>query len=91
MKGILEKFWKNMMKTKDKILKLINEFPGLTLKELSVILLQTKGNISIHLKNLEKNGFIKKYTDDNAKKKFRLHPTKKGKESYLKMKLKVLI
>ena len=75
------------MKIKYKILEKINENPGLTLPELSKIFLKSKGNISIHLKNLENEELIKKYQIKDNKKNFKLHPTKKGKEQYLKSKL----
>lgn len=75
------------MKIKDKILEKINENPGLTLTDLSNEFIKSKGNISIHLKNLEEEDLIKKYLTDNNKKIFKLHPTKKGKEKYLKLKL----
>ncbi|WP_407536486.1 winged helix-turn-helix transcriptional regulator [Cetobacterium somerae] len=78
------------MKTKDKILKRINENPGVTSIELSKEFFQTKGNISIHLKKLEKEASIKKYPLENNRKLFKLHPTKQGKEIYLKMKLEAL-
>lgn len=78
------------MKTKDKILKRINENPGLTSTELVKEFFQTKGNISIHLKKLEEEASIKKYPPKNNNRLFRLHPTKKGKELYLKMKLEAL-
>lgn len=78
------------MKIKDKILEKINENPGLTLTELSKGFIKSKGNISIHLKNLEQEELIKKYLPEDKKKFFRLHPTKKGKEVYLKLKLENL-
>lgn len=79
------------MKTRDKILSLINEYPGLTLTELSLMLLKTKGNISIHLTNLEKQELVIKCKTEENRKNFRLHPTKKGKEIYLKMKLEMIV
>ncbi len=48
------------MKIKDKILERINESPGLTSNELSKEFIKSKGNISVHLKNLEKEELIKK-------------------------------
>lgn len=71
------------MKTKIKILKIINENPGITFQELLKILSFSKGNLSIHLKNLEYDNFIirKKINEIS----FRLHPTKKGKDLYLQM------
>lgn len=75
------------MKIKDKILERINESPGLTSSELSKEFIKSKGNISVHLKNLEKEELIKKYLIGDNKKMFKLHPTKKGKEKYLKLKL----
>lgn len=69
------------MKTKIKILKVINENPGITFQELFKILSLSKGNISIHLKNLEYDNLItrKKINEIN----FRFHPSKKGKDFYL--------
>lgn len=75
------------MKIKDRILEIINEIPGLTLTALSKELVKSKGNISVHLKNLEKEELIKKYFIENNKKIFKLHSTKKGKEKYIKLKL----
>ena len=75
------------MKVKDKILEKINENPGLTSAELSKEIIKSKGNISVHLKNLEEEELIKKYQTEENKKIFKLHPTKKGKEKYLKLKL----
>ena len=74
------------MKIKDKILEKINESPGLTSGELAKKFIKSKGNISLHLKNLEKNELIKKYLIKDNKKMFKIHPTKKGKEKYLKLK-----
>lgn len=79
------------MKIKDKILEKINENPGLTSAELSKRFIKSKGNISIHLKNLEQEELIKKYLPEDKKICFRLHPTKKGKEAYLKLKLEKLL
>lgn len=78
------------MKIKNKILEKINENPGLTSAELSKEIFKSKSNISIHLKNLEAEKLIKKYTIEYNKKIFKLHPTKKGKEKYLKIKLENL-
>lgn len=75
------------MKIKDRILEKINENPGLTSRDLSKEFIKSKGNISIHLKNLEEEELIKKYPMEEKKKIFKLHPTKKGKEKYLKLKL----
>lgn len=75
------------MKIKDKILGKINESPGLTSGEIAKEFIKSKGNISVHLKNLEKEELIKKYLIEDHKKMFKLHPTKKGKETYLKLKL----
>lgn len=75
------------MRIKDKILEKINENPGLTSGDLSKEFIKSKGNISIHLKNLEEEELIKKYPMEENKKMFKLHPTKKGKEKYLKLKL----
>ncbi|MGL5595605.1 MAG: ArsR family transcriptional regulator [Cetobacterium sp.] len=74
------------MKVKEKILKKINETPGITSSQLCEYFLLTKSNISIHLKNLEKEELIKKYLVQDKKVRFRLHPAKKGKEIYLKKK-----
>ncbi|MGL5277753.1 MAG: MarR family winged helix-turn-helix transcriptional regulator [Cetobacterium sp.] len=71
------------MKVKNRLLKQINETPGITHKELCELILTTKGNISIHLKNLENEKLIKKYIVEENKKRFRFHPTKKGKDLYL--------
>lgn len=79
------------MKTKFKILNLINEFPGISFKELSYFLSLSKGAISLHLKVLEEDGLIKKYLTNENKNTFRLHPTVKGKNLYLENKLKNLI
>ena len=78
------------MKTRDKILEKINENPGVTLIGLSKAFFKSKGNISIHLKKLEKEKLIKKHLQEENKKIFRLHPTKQGKEVYLKLKLEVV-
>ena len=75
------------MKIKDRILRKINENPGLTLEDLSKEFIKSKGNISVHLKNLEEEELIKKYPMQENKKIFKLHPTKKGEEKYLKLKL----
>lgn len=79
------------MKTKDSILKNINEIPGITLMELSRNIFGKKSNISIHIKKLEKEKLIIKYMVEDKKKNFRLHPTKKGKEIYLKAKLESIL
>lgn len=78
------------MKTKDRILKQINEMPGLTLMQLSRNILKKKSNVSIHIKNLEKEKLIIKFISRYNQRDFRLHPTKKGKEMYLKIKLEIL-
>ena len=69
------------------ILEKINESPGLTSSELVKEFIKSKGNISVHLKNLEKEELIKKYLTEDNQKMFIIHPTKKGKEAYLKLKL----
>lgn len=79
------------MKIKNKILEKINKNPGLTSTDLSKEFIKSKGNISVHLKNLEKEELIKKYLIEDNKKMFKLHPTKKGKEEYLKLKLENLV
>ncbi|MGL5725316.1 MarR family transcriptional regulator [Cetobacterium sp.] len=76
------------MKRKIEILKIINETPGITLSKLCEYLVLTKGNISLHLKEMEKENLIKKYKTKNDKKVFKLHPTRKGKDLYLNTKLK---
>lgn len=75
------------MSTKFKLLKLINETPGISFKELIYILSLSKGTISLQLKVLEKDGLIKKYLINENKNTFRLHPTVKGKNLYLKKEL----
>lgn len=75
---------------KYEILKKINENPGITSIELSKELSKTRGNICIHLKKLETDTIIKKYRFENNKRIFKLHPTKKGKDIYLKIKLEAL-
>ncbi len=71
------------IKNRQKLLNLINEHPGMTRKRLSECM---KANISEYLKTLEKEGLIKKFAIN--KKIDRIHPTKKGKDSYLSEKLK---
>lgn len=75
------------MKIRDEILEKINENPGVTLTDLSKAFFKSKGNVSIHLKKLEKEKLIKKHLPEKNKKIFRLHPTKQGKDVYLKLKL----
>ncbi|MGL4769259.1 MAG: MarR family transcriptional regulator [Mycoplasmoidaceae bacterium] len=75
------------MKRKIEILKKINETPGITLSKLCEYLALTKGNISLHLKKMEKENLIKKYKTKDDKKIFKHHPTKKGKDLYLNIKL----
>lgn len=75
------------MKLKNKLLIKINENPGLTFAEICDSFQLTKGNISIHLRNLEKEKMIIKYFS-LSNKKVKIHPTKKGKDIYLREKLK---
>lgn len=75
------------MKRKIEILKKINETPGITLSKLCEYLVLTKGNVSFHLRTMEKEDLIKKYKTKDNKKIFKLHPTKKGKDFYLNTKL----
>lgn len=75
------------MKIKNRLLIKINENPGMTFIEICKNFKLTKGNISIHLKNLEKEKMIIKYTSQDNK-KIKIHPTKQGKDIYLKEKLK---
>ena len=86
----LKNLWRKIRKMRYEILKKINENPGITSSELSKEFSQTKGNICIHLKKLETEEKITKYISENNKRIFRLHPTKKGKDIYLKMKLEIL-
>lgn len=69
---------------KNKIIKIINETPGITFQEICKKTSLTKGSISIYLNYLEKERLIfKKYNLLTLK----LHPTKQGKDLYLKLKL----
>lgn len=78
------------MKTKDKVIILINENPGIEITHLCTLTLLSKSNISILLKKLENNGLIEKQKIIN-KKNLKIHPTKRGKDIYLKIKLKSLL
>lgn len=79
------------MKIRDELLKKINESPGVSVSELSKILIVTKGNISIHLKNLEKINLIKKYRDVENQRVLKIHPTKKGKDLYMNIKTQEIL
>lgn len=78
------------MNTMEKILFKINQNPGITISELSFLLNLTKSTLSMHLKKLELNKFIKKYPFYNNLKIFKIHPTNQGKKIYLNKKLELL-
>lgn len=72
-----------------KVLLTINETPGIDLKSLCDKLSISKGNISFRLKFLEKDNLIQKL-EEKGRKNLKLHPTKKGKDEYIKLKLELL-
>lgn len=78
------------MKTKDKILILINESPGIEPYKLCNLVHSNKSNISFHLKSLEEKELIER-VEINNKKVLKIHPTKKGKDLYLKLKFELLL
>lgn len=78
------------MKTKDKVLILINEFPGIELWQLCNLAHLNKSNIFFHVKTLEEKELIERIEIGN-KKNLKIHPTKKGKDLYLKLKFESLI
>ncbi|MGL5279466.1 MAG: winged helix-turn-helix transcriptional regulator [Cetobacterium sp.] len=73
--------------THEKILRTINENPGITMCELTKGLDLSKGSISICIKRLEEESLVQKYGVFDNKKVFRLHPTKIGKDLCSKIKL----
>ncbi len=73
--------------THEKILRRINENPGITLCELTTGMELSKGSVSICIKKLEKENLIQKYGTFDDKRVFRLHPTKIGKDLCSRIKL----
>lgn len=68
----------------------INENPGIDLKKLCKVTDLTKQNIIFHLNILEERGLIEKLKVLDIK-GIKFHPTKKGKDVYLKIKLDLLV
>lgn len=73
--------------THEKILRRINENPGITLCELTKGMELSKGSLSICIKKLEEENLIQKYGTFDDKRVFRLHPTKTGKDLCSRIKL----
>ncbi|MCQ8212212.1 MarR family transcriptional regulator [Cetobacterium somerae] len=73
--------------THEKILRRINENPGITLCELTKGIELSKGSVSICIKKLEEKNLIQKYGTFDDKRVFRLHPTKMGKDLCSRIKL----
>ena len=73
--------------THEKILRRINENPGITMCELTKGLELSKGSVSLCIKRLEEENLIQKYGTFDDKRVFRLHPTKIGKDLCSKIKL----
>lgn len=78
------------MKTNIKVLFLINEKPSISISELCSLTSLSKSNIVFHLKQLEKEGLIQKI-EGKKNRSFNIHPTKKGKDIYLKIKINQLL
>lgn len=78
------------MKTRIQVLIFINENPGIKLKELCKRCFLSKSNLTFHLKILEEGKLVEKLMFLDSK-EVRIHPTKKGKDVYLKIKLDLLV
>lgn len=52
------------MRTRNKILKIINKNPGILFKDLSNTMILTKSTIFFHLKNLENDGIKNNYIQE---------------------------
>jgi len=57
----------------------------LTQKELGKKLSRSGGNITLVVDNLEKNNLAKRKKDENDRRKYRIHLTKKGKDLIVKV------
>lgn len=68
-------------------LKHIQEKPGLSLSDLSALLLCTKGNATRILKSMETDGFLFRAADPNDQRAYRLEITAQGVELFEKVKL----
>lgn len=77
-----------LSKSSFKLLKLINETPGLTQSEIGTKLNLSKGTISIFIKNAKKSNHIFEVKKEN---KVKIHPTKLGKDFILENTLKNLL
>lgn len=73
------------MKAKYKILIIICKNPGIRFSEIVNRVLLSKGNISCHLKNLEKEKLIVKYKNLERKNSMKIRPTKNGLDIYLQI------
>lgn len=78
------------MKIKNRLIMKINENPGINSIDLSNEFFLTKGCISLHLKKLESKDLIERYKIYDNKKNLKIHPTKKGKDLYLKLKKEIV-
>ena len=76
-----------LSKTNIKLLKFINENPGLTQLEIANIMGISKGGVSLFVKNAKKNNYI---LEIKKEQKIRIHPTKLGKDIVLENTLKNL-
>ncbi|MGL4934517.1 MAG: MarR family winged helix-turn-helix transcriptional regulator [Cetobacterium sp.] len=75
------------MKMMIRILMIVNEQPGIYLNELCEEFKVGKSSISIYISLLCERGLIEKKYNISDKKRFRVHPTKKGKDIYLEEKI----
>lgn len=75
------------MKVKYEILKIICKNPAITFSDIFDKVSLSKGNLSSHLKNLEKEKLIIKYKSLEQKKFLKIRPTKNGFDIYNQIEL----